>query len=46
MEAQLVLGLADRFGCAPDDAYRMDARVLRLLDTERRLKGGEEPGGW
>lgn len=42
-EARLILGLADRFHCLPDDAYGMDAGVLRLLALERDWKrGGEE----
>lgn len=44
MEARLILGLCERFGCIPDVAYEMDAGVLRLLAIERtyRDEGGEE----
>lgn len=42
IEARLVLGLAERFGCLPDDVYAMDASVLRLLDIED-LMGWREP---
>lgn len=37
-----MLGLCDRFGCVPDEAYRMDAAVLRLLDIEAFLGWREE----
>lgn len=30
----MVLGLCDRFRVTPDEAYRMDATVLGLLEIE------------
>lgn len=37
-----MLGLCDRFRCVPEQAYRMDASVLRLLDIEAFLGWREE----
>ena len=46
IEARIVLGICDRFGCTPDVAEKQDAGVLRMLEIEdikgwRRREGGE-----
>ena len=35
VEAELVLGLAERFGCPPHEVYRWPAATLRLVRIEQ-----------
>jgi hypothetical protein len=44
MQAQLILGLCDRFHCTPEVAVGMGAGVLKLLEIEA-LGKPDEPGG-
>jgi hypothetical protein len=45
MEAQLILGLCDRFHCTPEVARGMGAGVLRLLEIEALGKPEQPEGG-
>lgn len=46
MEAELVLGLCERFGCLPSQLYAEDAELLRLLAIEEyATPPGDVPGG-
>lgn len=38
-EAQMILGLCQRFGCLPSQLLAEDAGILRLLAIEREADG-------
>jgi len=40
-EALWLLSMCERFGKLPEEIYAADSQLLRLLEIERMVRGGE-----